>query len=301
MAKHTGGISDSMRIGIAGVGLMGLGIATNIARAGYMLSYLEHQGNQATDGLEQLGGSGVASGRLLAEQCDVVILCVTGAREVEDILTREDGILAGLRENTLIIDCSTSMPDVSRRLASMVHGRTGRFMDAPMTRTPKEAMEGRLNLIVGADIADFEEALPLLECFADNITRVGGIGEGHAMKLLHNFVSLGFTAVLAEAAASAAKAGIDPQTFVDVLSRGGGGSVVLERLKPFILDEDPSGLMFSIANAHKDVGYYCEMAEGLEVEKTTAEGVLGLFANQVEAGRGAQMLPYLARLLQLKI
>ena len=90
-----------------------------------------------------------------------------------------------------------------------------------MTRTAKDAHEGRLNLLVGGDAALFDEVRPLLACFAENMTLAGPIGAGHRMKLLHNYVSLGFVALLAEAAACAQRAGVAPEIFVEVLAKGG--------------------------------------------------------------------------------
>lgn len=84
-------------------------------------------------------------------------------------------------------------------------------------------------------------------------------GAGHTLKLLHNFVSLGFSAVLAEAAAASRRAGIDDAAFLEVVGKGGGGGVVFDRLRPFIASDDPSGFNFSVANATKDLGYYRAM------------------------------------------
>ncbi len=92
-----------------------------------------------------------------------------------------------------------------------------------MTRTPKEAAEGRLNLIVGAPDVLLQEVLPLLQSFAENITHAGPVGAGHQLKLLHNFVSLGFSAVLAEAAAAAKRADVPASVFVEVLAKGRRG------------------------------------------------------------------------------
>lgn len=284
-------------VGIAGVGLMGLGIATNIVKEGWTLFFLEHAGNQPVDEIIEAGAAGCSTGKELAEKSDILILCVTGSPQVEDILTRADGVLVGLKPGTLVIDCSTAIPSSTLALAQKVTDAGGRFIDAPMTRTPKEAMEGRLNLIVGGNKQDFEDALPLLQCFAENIVHVGEVGSGHSMKLLHNYVSLGFTAVLGEAAATATKAGIDPEKFVEVLAKGGGGSVVLDRLSPFILQGDSSGLKFSISNAHKDIGYYHQMSEDLGAENATASGVLELLDQQMKADKGDLLLPELVRLL----
>lgn len=283
-------------IGLAGVGLMGLGIATNLVKHGWRLTFLDHPGNQKVDDLLAAGAEKAESGAELAAQCDIILLCVTGSPQVEDILSREGGILSGMKPDTVIIDCSTAVPSSTVRLAEQVAEKGGVFIDAPMTRTPKEAMEGRLNLIAGGDEAVFAAVLPLLESFAENIAHVGPVGAGHTMKLLHNYVSLGFTAVLAEAAASAQRAGIVPERFIDVLAKGGGNSVVLDRLSPFLLEGDPSGLKFSIANAGKDIGYYTQMAADLGSERRAAEAILELLQAEIDAGHGARMLPELVSL-----
>lgn len=233
------------RIGLVGVGLMGHGIALNIARKGYALAVLEHPGNQPLDELRALGVTSAATVRALARQVEVLILCVTGSPQVEAVLLGEQGALAALRPGTVVIDCSTAIPTSTEAVARAVAAAGGRFLDAPMTRTPKEAAEGRLNLLVGGDAALLAECLPLLQCFAENITHTGAVGSGHRMKLLHNYVSLGSVALIAEAAACAQAGGVAPQVFVDVLAKGGGGGVALERLRPYLLRHDASGLRFS--------------------------------------------------------
>src|SRR5690606_6480879 len=154
----------------------------------------------------------------LASRVDILIVCVTGTPQVEQVLLGEDGALQGLRPDCTVIDCSTAIPSSTLKIANAVQAAGGRFLDAPMTRTPKEAAEGRLNLIVGGDREVYERCLPVLQSFAENIVHAGGIGAGHQMKLLHNYVSLGFAAVLAEAAACARQSGTDLHTFCDILA-----------------------------------------------------------------------------------
>jgi len=190
------------------------------------------------------------------------------------VLTGGAGLLEGLRPGSIVIDCSTSIPSSSVRMAQSVQAAGSRFLDSPMTRTPKEAAEGRLNLLVGGDAALLEEVRPLLQCFAENITHVGPVGAGHSMKLLHNYVSLGMVALLSEAAACAERNGVAPEAFVDVLAKGGGGGIALERVKPYLLARDPSGLRFSIANARKDLDYYNAMATDAGSAREIAAAVL---------------------------
>jgi 3-hydroxyisobutyrate dehydrogenase-like beta-hydroxyacid dehydrogenase len=298
MIKHT--------VGIVGVGLMGHGIALNVARKGWPLGYLDHPGNQPTDDLDALGATRHADRAALARASEVIILCVTGTPQVEDVLLgrdgpREGGLLASLRPGTVVIDCSTAIPASTARIAAAVTRAGGRFLDAPMTRTPKEAAEGRLNLLVGAEPDLFEAMRPLLSAFAENIFHAGSeAGAGHTLKLLHNFVSLGSVALIAEAAACAGRAGIAPEILVDVLRKGGGHGAALDRLSPYLLEGDSSPMRFSIANARKDLSYYVAMAQGLGAEHAVADGVFSDLDHLVEAGHGADHLPLVVKHLSTK-
>lgn len=290
-------MNESRKVGLVGVGLMGHGIAANILRGGHALCFLEHAGNQPVADLLDAGAVAKGSGREVAQAADVVILCVTGSPQVEAVLFEPGGVLEGLAPGAVVIDCSTALPSSTERVAERVAAAGGRFMDAAMTRTPKEAEEGRLNLIVGAPEALFTEVRPLLACFAENIVHAGPVGAGHTLKLLHNFVSLGFTAVLAEAAAASRRAGIDDAALLDVLGKGGGGGVILERLRPFIESGDSSGFRFSVANALKDIGYYHTMTEDLAAEHGVAQAVLALYQQASESGHGERPVPELVSLL----
>jgi len=298
--SETSPMDESTRIGLIGVGLMGHGIAVNIARRGYRLAFLDHPGNQPVADLLAIDARACASAAALAADSDVVILCVTGTPEVEDVLFRADGVLAGLRPGTVVIDCSTAVPSSTTRVATAIGAAGGRFLDAPMTRTPKEAAEGRLNLIVGGDRALFEQCRPLLASFAENVVHAGPVGAGHTLKLLHNYVSLGFTAVLAEAAACARRAGIESGVLLEVLGRGGGAGVVLERMRPFIEAHDDSAFRFTIANALKDIGYYAAMAAELDAARTTADAIRQTYARAAE-GHAKSSVPELVDLLAARV
>lgn len=288
---------DQQEIGVIGVGHMGHGIALNIAKSGRRVVFLDHPGNQPTDALLELGAYGCATGAQIAKQCNVVIICVTGTPEVEDVLNRHDGVLAGITSGTVIIDCSTAIPESTLLIAEKVHAAGGQFLDAPMTRTPKEAAEGRLNLIVGGDSKLFHDQRPLFECFAENITHAGAIGAGHTLKLIHNFVSLGFSAVLAEAAAASGKSGIAPDVLLNVLDSGGGRGVVLDRFKSYITTNDTEAFVFSLSNAAKDTRYYTTMANDLAIDSQVCEAVSSTYERQVDAGEGERYIPELISLI----
>jgi 3-hydroxyisobutyrate dehydrogenase len=284
------------QIGVIGVGMMGHGIASNIQKQGYALSLLEHPGNQPLDALRAAGAGSTADPQELAASVDVLILCVTGTPQVEDVLFNQ-GVLEALRPGAVVIDCSTAIPESTMRIAAAVQRAGARFLDAPMTRTPKEAAEGRINLIVGGERAVFDACLPLLQTFAENIVYAGEASSGHRLKLLHNFVSLGFSAVLAEAAACARRAGVDPAVLISVLAAGGGDGVVFKRLRPFIESADSSGFRFSMSNALKDMSYYVAMTGEVNAAHTTASAVREVYQQAVAEGGESTPVPELIALL----
>ncbi|TEA79621.1 NAD(P)-dependent oxidoreductase [Allopusillimonas ginsengisoli] len=288
---------QKLTVGMIGVGLMGHGIASNIARHGHRLIILEHAGNQPINDLLAAGANVVSSPAAVAQASDVVILCLTGSPQVEAVAGDAGGLLEGMHPGLLIVDCSTALPSSTLKVAQSIEAAGGRYIDAPMTRTPKEAAQGRLNLIVGGDAQILETVSPLLRCFAESIVHAGPVGAGHQMKLIHNFVSLGFSAVLAEAAACAQKAGINPDTMVDILATGGGGGVVLDRLKPYITGKDESGMRFSLANAVKDMTYYTTMAEEMGASHVTAQAVRASFEFGVHARSPDATVPTLIDIL----
>ncbi len=285
------------RIGMIGIGLMGHGIATNLVKRGHALALLDHPGNQPLQALQAAGAEVLRSAAEVAARADVVILVLTGSPQVEEVLTGVGGVLEGLRSGSVVIDCSTAIPSSTVRMAAAVQAAGSRFLDAPMTRTPKEAAEGRLNLLVGGDAAVLEACRGVMGCFAENITHTGPVGSGHSMKLLHNYVSLGTVALLCEAAACAHRHGVAPEVFVDVLARGGGGGTALERMRPFLLSRDASGLRFSIANACKDIGYYNTMAADAGASREVAGATLAMLERALTQCEPGTHVPELAALL----
>lgn len=285
-----------MKVGLIGVGLMGHGIARNVlGRGGFALSFMEHQGNQPVEEILSLGGSAHPTAAAVAAASDVVILCVTGAPQVEQVLTGEDGVLEGLRSGAVVIDCSTSLPETSVKMAAAVEAAGGHFIDAPMTKLAKQAHEGTLNLLAGGDSGVLDRVRPVLDSFSERIDHVGGIGDGHRMKLLHNFVSIGSMTLIAEAAAHAADAGIEPGVFVEVLASGGGRGAALERVTPFITDQDASSVPFTISNALKDLTYYGEMAGAAGARDTVAASIRQALGSTADRAGDTAYVPELIR------
>lgn len=280
---------------------MGQGIALNLLKKGNQLTLLEHPGNQPLDELLELGARSAKTLQEIAEAgVDGVLLCVTGSPQVEAIVlgsNGDDGLLQHLKPGQLLVDLSTSQPASTKIIAAALKGKQIRMIDAAMTRTPVEARLGKLNLLVGGPEPEITQLEPILRCFAENIYHAGPVGSGHALKLLHNYVSLGSVALISEAAACASQLDVSSEVFVRVLKEGGGNGIALNRLTPYLLERDVSGLRFSLANAAKDLSYYCEMAGEAGVADRIAKGV----RETLEEGLGKKaeaMTPELVDLLK---
>ena len=188
------------RVGFAGIGLMGRGMAKNILAAGYPLAVVAHRNRALIEELVQRGATELQSYRQLAADSDLVLICVTGTPEVESVVYEPDGLLEGAHESLIVVDCSTSEPSSSARIATALAERGASFVDAPLARTPVEAEAGRLNAMVGAAHADFARVRPVLEACCENIFHMGPPGSGHKTKLVYNFITMGYAALISEAA-----------------------------------------------------------------------------------------------------
>lgn len=286
------------RVGIIGVGLMGQGIAYNLVSKGFGLWLLEHAGNQPIDELLAAGARTCASPQELAQQVDVVLIVVTGAPEVEAVVTKPQGLLSGLRAGQIVVDCSTSLPETTERLGPLIQAKGAKLIDAPMTRLAKEAREGRLNLLVGGEAAVLDAVRPVLAAFTENITHVGRLGDGHRMKLLHNFVSVGTMTLIAEAAAHAQRSGVSMAAFERVLATGGGAGVALQRLTPALLEGRTDSVPFFLSNAYKDLSYYLSMAQSAGAHDRVAKGITETLQAQNQAGHAQDFVPALVGLLR---
>lgn len=284
-------------IAMIGCGLMGHGIAKNLLLAGHSVSVLDHPGNQPTEDLASLGAELIADLVALVDNKDAVIMVLPGSPEVANVVFGEGGLLACIDEGMLVIDATSAEPEETLKIAAALQSKGCRYVDAPMTRTPKEAEEGRLNVLMGGADDDVAHAKTIVQAYAENIAHGGPVSAGHRLKLLHNFVSIGHAVIISEAIAAANKGGVDTCVLTDVLAAGGAGGVALERLRPFIESRDVGAFKFTIKNAAKDLGYYTAMAEGLGAEHTNADAVHRVLIEALSRGGEDKVMPELIDIL----
>jgi 3-hydroxyisobutyrate dehydrogenase-like beta-hydroxyacid dehydrogenase len=281
-------------IGFIGVGLMGHGMAKNIVAKGYPLVVMGHRQREPVEHLKSLGAREAQSARELAQGCEIVHLCVTGSPQVEALMLGPDGLLAGARPGLVIVDCSTSNPVSTLALAQQAQARGVSFVDAPLSRTPKEAEAGTLDTMVGADPEVFARIEPVLRCWAGNVVHLGPVGLGHKMKLINNFVAMGYAALFSEALAIARKAELSIEQFHSVIGSGRMRSGFYDTFMQWSLNHDENAHRFTISNAHKDMRYLAAMANELGVVNTIQAQVKNTFAAMDAAGQGERFVPMLA-------
>jgi 3-hydroxyisobutyrate dehydrogenase-like beta-hydroxyacid dehydrogenase len=281
------------RIGFIGAsGLMGHGIAKNLLAKGHPLTITVHRNRERVADLLAAGATLAATPADLARQSDIVFVCVTGSPQVEAALAGPQGVLEAAARGLLVVDCSTSEPDSTARLRERCAAAGVSLIDAPLARTPVEAEQGRLNVMVGASPEAFAALLPVLRCFAENVFHVGGPGAGHIIKLLNNFIAQAICTATAEAFAVGQRAGIDPRKLVELVSAGAVNSGLFQAMAK-TLDGDLAGLKFELDNARKDVRYYTHLAEGLAVPSVVGEAVHQSLAIASALGHGRKFVPSL--------
>jgi 3-hydroxyisobutyrate dehydrogenase-like beta-hydroxyacid dehydrogenase len=274
------------RIGFIGLGAMGRGMARNLAAKGFALTVV---GNRSRAPIDDLKSRGAAEAKTPAEACeksDVVIICVTETPVVEEIVHGANGVLKAARKDLILIDCTTSEPVSTDKIIAECKAKGVRFADAPLARSPKEAEEGRLNAMVGADPEVFTVIEPVLKAFCENIFHVGGPGSGHKTKLVYNFLTMGQAALISEALIAAAKSGLDLDAFCKVVSAGGANSGIFQMLAPSALAGTYDGLKFGLDLARKDLRYYTHLTEHLGLPSYLGETVHQSFVLASALGYG---------------
>ena len=287
--------SDKPRVGFIGLGLMGHGMAKNLVSKGFPLTVRVHRNRKPAEDILAAGAKEVKTSADLARASDVVILCVTGSPQIEEIIYGENGVLSAAREGLIVIDTSTAEPASTAKIRDDFAKKSTKYVDAPLARTPKEAEEGRLNTMVGADDATFAQVKPVLQAYCENVIHVGPPGHGHMLKLINNFIAQAIATATAEACAACAKSGVSIRKLHEIISAGAVNSGIFQMMVGRMLEGDLAGLKFTLVNAMKDLRYYTHFAESLPVPAIVGEAVHQSLVNANLLGFGDK---YVASLIE---
>lgn len=283
-----------MRIGFIGLGKMGLPMATRLAAAGHPITGLVR--TRRPD-VEKLNARLVSSTPEVVEGAECVFLMVPGPTEVAEVIGAEKGALQCATRGTLFIDCSTSLPSLTRSLHEEASKRHARYVDAPVIGGPSVAAEGGLQFLVGATSDDFALALPLLQVLGKEIIHMGEPGSGHAAKIVNNMIALSNMTVLGEGMALAATFGLDAEKVTQMLSKGFGSSYVAQRHMPRIINGEFAPT-FTLSMGLKDLALAADLAHALGYPLLMASTARSLYQIGKAMDFGEQNYTAIARVFE---
>ncbi|MEP3346362.1 MAG: NAD(P)-dependent oxidoreductase [Litoreibacter sp.] len=278
------------KIGFIGLGLMGGAMVGRLQDQGHELVVLGNRDRTYIDKAIERGAVEVANAREVAQASDIVMLCMGTSDQVEGRMHGEDGVIAGLKPGTVVVDFGTSLPASTKALGEETAAAGGTYLDAPLGRTPAHAVDGLLNIMCAGDQAAFDKVKPALDDLGENVFHLGALGSGHTIKLINNFFGMTVANAMAEAFAMADIQGVDRKGLYDVMSAGPLHSGMMDFVKGYGVDGDPAQLAFAIKNAAKDVGYYAKMAEDSGANSVMSQSTLTALNTARDEGRGDDMV-----------
>lgn len=268
-------------VGFIGVGLMGHGMAKNILAGGHALTVIAHRSRTSVDDLVARGANEASDLAGLAQTSDIIHICAPGSPQVEAIIA---GLMPGLRKGSVIVDCSTSDPTSTEKLAAMLEAEGCHLADAPLGGTPVQAEAGELSTMVGASDDTFARIKPVIDCWAASVVHLGPTGLGHKMKLLNNFLSLGYAALYSEAMAVGRKVGISVDQFDSVIRGSRMDCGFYQTFMGYAVEGNREAHKFTLSNAYKDTRYLASMADNASVANPVGAAIKNSFAAAINMG-----------------
>lgn len=277
-------------IGFIGLGLMGSAMCERLLDQEYPLTVMANRSREAVDRAVGRGAREAITPKELAAASDIVMLCVDTSETVESRMYGDDGVIAGLSSGNVVIDFGTSLPASTREIGEKVAEAGADYLDSPIGRTPAHARDGLLNLMCSGSREGFEKSEPVLSDLAENVFYLGDLGSGHTIKLINNFFGMTVANAMGEAFVMADRMGVDRSQLYNVMSAGPLHSGMMDFVKGYAVDGDPSMLAFAIKNAAKDVGYYDQMAAAAGVESIMVQSTLKALRSAADEGMGDKMV-----------
>jgi len=290
-------------IGFIGLGIMGQPMALNLLRAGHKLT-VYNRSVEKTEPLKAVGAQVASTPAAAAKEAEFVIIIVTDSAAVEEVVLGKDGILATIASGATVIDSSTISPVVSRKLACQVAGKGASWLDAAVTGSKHGAEKGELTFMVGGDRQTFERALPVLQVLGKKFVYCGQNGLGLSAKLAQNTIQATMLEVFCEGLVLADKAGVAPETMLEILQSSLARAALTDFKAPFIFKGDFVPY-FPLKLMHKDLELAMEAGFALSVPMPTLAAVKEVYGACKAQGKGeldyCAVVTYLEDLAGVKV
>jgi len=255
-------MEGDMRIGFIGLGNMGGPMALNLIKAGHSLVVNDIRRHMAEPQLAA-GAKWADTAADVARDAELVLTSLPGPKEVEQVcLGGENGIIHGIRTDSVYADLSTNSPTLVRRLHALFAEKGIPMLDAPVSGGVPGARAGTLSVMVGGDEAIYNRVKPALDAIGDKVAYIGGIGAGSVAKLVHNMIAICTTQLLAEAFTMGVKAGVPATALLTAVQNGAyGQGMQLRGMMPrMVFKGNFDRVTFALKLARKDLGLATELA-----------------------------------------
>jgi 3-hydroxyisobutyrate dehydrogenase-like beta-hydroxyacid dehydrogenase len=286
-------------IGFVGLGVMGGPMCRNMAlkHGGEVIAF--DMNDAAFASLEGTKGRRAASVAEIAARADVVFLSLPGGPQVEQVCL---ALTSGARKPSVIVDLSTTTVADARNIGEALQAKGVAFADAPVARTREAAQRGELSIMVGADDALFSRVEPLLRYIGSDVTHCGRVGCGQVVKLINNALVFEHTMALAEMMVLGQRAGVEPATLLDAVSKGSGDSFVLRNHgRKAMLPRQFPDKSFSPEYALKDIGYVLELAAQTGVATHVTQLAKRYYAATAQHGFSGRYFPSVIEIVDRNI
>ncbi len=273
-------------IGFIGLGIMGRGMTHNLLNKGHRVTVWNRTPARVEE-FVRAGATAAASPADLAAQCEVILICVSDTPDVEAVILAENGVLAGVKPGSLVVDHSTISPQATKTMAEALRAKGVAMLDAPVSGGSEGAAKGILSIMVGGEEADFQRALPVLEAYGKTITHVGPQGAGQMVKLVNQILVVVTELAVCEGLLFAQAGGLDLTKTLDAVKGGAAGSWMLSNRGPQMIARDwrPG---FTIDLQQKDLRLVLEAADQLGLPLMATGMVFQMYRALQAQGLGSE-------------
>ena len=273
-----------LKVGFIGLGTMGFPIAGHISKS-YKTLVFNRTTNKSQKWTSEFEGEICESVKELALKSEVIFLCLSEDRDIEEVVLGSDGILEHINEGTIVVDHSTTSVDTATLISKEILKKDSIFLDAPVSGGEAGAQNGSLSVMIGGDNSAYKQISPILDCYSAFHKYMGPSGNGQLTKMINQICIAGLIQALAEAASFAKKSGISSKEVLDVISRGAAQSWQMEnRWESMIDDEYDFG--FAVDLMVKDLEIVSKFSKKIGANISTTEVIKSYYKELQNMGAG---------------
>jgi len=271
-------------LGFIGLGIMGTPMALNLVKAGFNVTVYNRTRSKA-DALGRAGARVAASPAEAARDAEVIGTIVSDTAAMEEVVCGKGGVLETIGSGAVLIDSSTISPAVSRKLACHLAGKGASMLDAPVTGSKHGAEKGELTFMIGGERETLERAMPVLKVLGKKHIYCGQHGLGLAAKLAMNAILATMVEIFSEGFVMAAKAGVPPQTLLEIMQSSLARSGIVDFKAPFVFKGDFTPY-FPLKLMHKDLELAMEAAYAQNLPMPATAVVKEVYGAAKAQGKG---------------